>query len=61
MNDNTDKILNNSKKKISPNKHIGIFTPGPITNTILFDKHVKEFNEKTIKKGLKKVHKTNLN
>jgi hypothetical protein len=55
MNDMSEKYVSNTKKKISPNKYIGVLTPGPITNMNLFDKNAKEFNEKTLKKGLKKV------
>jgi hypothetical protein len=54
-NDMTDKTLNNTKKKISPNKNIGVLPPGPITNSNLFDKNIKEFSLKSLKKGLKKV------
>jgi hypothetical protein len=57
LNDSTDKLLLNSKKKISGNKSIGVLPPGPVTNMSLFEKGVKEFNEKSLKKGLKKVKK----
>lgn len=56
MNDQTEKHLPNSKKKISTNKQIGVLPPGPITNTNLFEKNIKEYTDKTVKKGLKKVY-----
>jgi hypothetical protein len=59
MNDVNEKNLSNSKKKISPNKYIGVLPPGPITNINLFDKNSKEFSEQTLKKGMKKVFKNN--
>jgi hypothetical protein len=54
MNDTTEKLLSNSKKKISINKSIGTLPPGPITNINLFEKGVKDYTEKNLKKGLKK-------
>lgn len=56
-NDNTEKSLANSKKKISPNKGIGVLPPGPISNYNLFDKNTKEYTAKNFKKGMKKVPK----
>ena len=55
MNDLTDKNLPNNKKKISTNKIVGVLPPGPVTNTNLFEKNYKQLNDKTLKKGLKKV------
>ena len=55
MNDITEKFLANSKKRNSSNKAIGILPPGPVCNLNLFEKNTKEFTEKTLKKGLKKV------
>jgi len=55
INDLSDKYLTNNKKRISSNKQIGVLPPGPIQNICLFDRNVTEFNEKTLKKGLKKV------
>lgn len=57
MNDITEKFLPNTKKKISENKIIGVLPPGPVTNINLFEKNCKDFNENSIKKGLKKVKK----
>lgn len=54
-NDLSEKNLPNSKKKISPNKNIGVLPPGPISNYNLFDKNTKEYSSKTLKKGMKKV------
>jgi hypothetical protein len=54
-NDNSEKSLSNTKKKISPNKNIGVLPPGPISNFNLFDKNSKEYNSKNLKKGMKKV------
>lgn len=54
MNDTSEKLLSNSKKKISTNKSIGVLPPGPITNINLFEKGVKEYSGKNFKKGLKK-------
>ena len=54
-NDITEKSLANSKKKISPNKNIGVLPPGPISNYNLFDKNTKEYSAKNLKKGMKKV------
>jgi hypothetical protein len=56
MNDQSEKPLPNSKKRISSNKSIGVLPPGPILNSNLFDKNAKEFKEKNLKKGLKKVN-----
>lgn len=56
MNDSTEKYLANTKKKISVNKNVGVLPPGPISNTNLFEKNAKEMNDKTLKKGLKKVN-----
>jgi len=53
-NDLTEKYIPNSKKKISHNLNIGVLNPGPISNYSLFDKGVKEFNEKYFRKNLKK-------
>jgi len=55
-NDITEKNLPNSKKKISPNKSIGVLPPGPISNFNLFDKNIREYNIKNLKKGMKKVN-----
>jgi hypothetical protein len=55
-NDNTEKNLANSKKKISPNKNVGVLPPGPISNYNLFDKNTKEYTAKNLKKGMKKVN-----
>lgn len=54
-NDLSDKYLSNSKKKISPNYNIGVLHPGAINNSPIFEKGVKEYNEKNLRKGLKKV------
>jgi hypothetical protein len=54
LNDLEEKILPNNKKKISPNKHIGVLPPGQITNFYLFEKNAKEFTKNNLKKGLKK-------
>jgi hypothetical protein len=50
-NDMTDKYISNSKKRISPNRSIGILAPGPISNSNLFEKCPDGFK---IKQGLKK-------
>lgn len=55
-NDVTEKNLANSKKKISPNKNVGVLPPGPITNSNLFDKNTKEYTAKNLRKGMKKVN-----
>ena len=54
-NDSTEKNLANNKKKISPNKNIGVLPPGPITNYNLFEKNIKEYNSKNLRKSMKKV------
>ncbi len=59
INDLTEKFLVNNKKRISPNKQIGVLPPGPIQNNCLFDKNVTEHNEKSLKRGLKKVTYSN--
>jgi len=53
-NDLSEKNLTNNKKKISVNKQIGVLPPGPINNSFLFNKPLKEYSDKTIKKGLSK-------
>jgi hypothetical protein len=53
-NDVTDKYISNSKKRICPNKSVGVLPPGPISNSNLFEKGTKEFNWKSLRKGLKK-------
>lgn len=57
-NDMSDKYVSNSKKRISPNKSIGILPPGPITNINLLDKYGQDGNTSssnlTLKKGMKK-------
>jgi len=55
LNDTSEKIFSNAKKKLSQNKNIGVLPPGPITNVNLFEKNTQVFSEKTLKKGLKKV------
>lgn len=55
-NDITEKNLTNNKKKISPNKNIGILPPGPITNFNLFEKQLKDYSFKNLKKNLRKVY-----
>jgi hypothetical protein len=54
-NDLSDKFLPNQKKKISSNINIGVLQPGAINNFNLFEKGSREFNEKSLRKGLKKV------
>ena len=54
-NDLTEKTLSNTKKRLSPNTSIGVLPPGPITNSNLFDKAVKDFTEGNLRKGIKKV------
>lgn len=56
MNDSTEKILVNSKKKNSSNKSIGVLPPGPVSNVNLFEKNASSFSNVTLKKSLKKVH-----
>lgn len=46
-NDMSDKYISNSKKRISPNKQLGVLPPGPISNINLFEKG-------TLRQGLKK-------
>lgn len=54
-NDLTEKYVANNKKRISPNKLIGLLPPGPITNYNLYEKGTVDFiNIKNLKKGLKK-------
>ncbi len=54
-NDLSEKYLPNIKKKISINYNIGVLQPGAISNYLLYEKGVKDFNEKSLRKGLKKV------
>ncbi len=55
-NDTTEKNLANSKKKISPNKNIGVLPPGPISNYNLFEKNTREYTAKNLRKAMKKVN-----
>lgn len=53
-NDKSEKYLPNSKKKISINSSIGVLHPGPINNFSFFEKGLKDYSDRTLKKGLKK-------
>lgn len=55
MNDQSEKLLPNSKKKNSVNKLIGVLPPGPITNINLFEKNSQQYTLGNLKKSLKKV------